>query len=391
MDKKEEKIFTKDTILVMIVTFLFQFSVMALNPLINGYAENLGANSAFAGVIVSVMSIASMVLRPIAGNLSDRFSKFALTLIGGFLSFLGILGYIFTPNAELLLLFRLVNGIGMVLCTVCLATWLSLLVPRDHVGQAMGYYGLLNATSMALAPFVSINIYPIIGYRMTIALSAFADLIMIILIQFIGNHAQPQKSELENKPSFKIIQKDVLQVAVIISLLSIPYFATQADLVSYASVRHLNISVGLFFLIYAIVLFIVRIALKNLFDTVPYGKWFWVCSLATVIYLIFLTIMNNNWLMGIAAAGMSIGYGIMFSVSQSTALLLAPMNEQGLASSTFYLGLDIGMTVGPIIGGLIYNYLSLKIYYPIMLIIVPIIIILYLKNKNKLNDAINQH
>lgn len=71
MDKKEEKIFTKDTILVMIVTFLFQFSVMSLNPLINGYAQNLGASSAFAGVIVSVMSITSMFLRPIAGNLSD--------------------------------------------------------------------------------------------------------------------------------------------------------------------------------------------------------------------------------------------------------------------------------------------------------------------------------
>lgn len=391
MDKKKEKIFTKDTILVMIVTFLFQFSVMSLNPLINGYAQNLGASSAFAGVIVSVMSITSMFLRPIAGNLSDRFSKFSLTLIGGILSLVGILGYIFTPSAGLLLIFRLINGIGMVLCTVCLATWLSFLVPRDHVGQAMGYYGLLNATSMALAPFVSINIYPVIGYRLTIGLSAVANLMMIILIQFIGNHVRPKNSEINDRPGFKIIQKDVLPVAVIISLLSIPYFATQADIVSYASERHLNISVGSFFLIYAIVLFIVRIALKNLFDTVPYGKWFWVCSLATVIYLIFLTIMDNNWLMGLAAAGLAIGYGIMFSVSQSTALLLAPMSQQGLASSTFYLGLDIGMAVGPILGGLIANYLSLKLYYPIMLVIIPIIVVLYLKNKTKLNNAINQH
>ena len=95
--------------------------------------------------------------------------------------------------------------------------------------------------------------------------------------------------------------------------------------------------------------------------------------------------------MGLAAAGLAIGYGIMFSVSQSTALLLAPMSQQGLASSTFYLGLDIGMAVGPILGGLIANYLSLKLYYPIMLVIIPIIVVLYLKNKTKLNNAINQH
>lgn len=124
--KTKEKIFTKDTILVMIVTFLFQFSVMSINPIINGYAINLGATSAFAGVIVGIMSIVSMFLRPVAGNLTDRISKYTLTFIGGVLSLIGILGYVFSPNPNLLLLFRLINGTGFVLCTVCMATWLHL-------------------------------------------------------------------------------------------------------------------------------------------------------------------------------------------------------------------------------------------------------------------------
>lgn len=124
--KTKEKIFTKDTILVMIVTFLFQFSVMSINPIINGYAINLGAPSAFAGVIVGIMSIVSMFLRPVTGNLTDRISKYTLTFIGGVLSLIGILGYVFSPNPNLLLLFRLINGTAFVLCTVCMATWLHL-------------------------------------------------------------------------------------------------------------------------------------------------------------------------------------------------------------------------------------------------------------------------
>ncbi len=222
---------------------------------------------------------------------------------------------------------------------------------------------------------------------MTLCLSATANLLMIILIQFIGNRAKPVVNGKNNKHSFKIIQKDALPVAAIICLMSIPYFATQADIVSYVAERHLHISVGSYFLIYAIVLFIIRISLKSLFDTVPFGRWLWICSLATIIYLILLEIMDNNWLMGLAAAGMALGYGIMFSIAQSTSLMLAPMSEQGLANSTFYLVLDIGMSIGPIIGGLIADYLPLSWFYPIMLVLIPFIIILYLINEEKLNEA----
>ena len=71
----------------MAASFFFMFSTMFVNPLINGYAKNLGASSAFAGVIVGIMSVAAMFLRPIAGNLTDKFSKYRLSFIGGVFDF----------------------------------------------------------------------------------------------------------------------------------------------------------------------------------------------------------------------------------------------------------------------------------------------------------------
>lgn len=386
----KERILTRDTVLVMLATILFQFSMMAINPIINGYAKYLGASSSIAGLIVGVMSIVSIILRPVAGNLTDRISKYALTSVGGILSLIGILGYIFTPNAKLLFVFRIINGMGFVLCTVCMATWLSFLVPRSRVGKAMGYYGLLNAASMAIAPFISVNLYPMIGYKATLGLSALAIVLMVITIQFIRNHAQPVKSK-HSSAEFKIVQKDVLPVAAIMCFLSIPYFATQADIVSYVAERHLHVNVAMFFLIYAVVLFIARISMKNLFDVVAYGKWFWGCTIAMALCLFFLSIMNNDWKMFLAASMMALGFGLLFSVSQSTSLLLAPMFEQGLANSTFYLGLDIGMATGPMLGGIMTEYLPLNLYYPIMLILLPVAITLYLKHKEKLNQAIDEH
>ncbi len=370
----------------MLATFFYQFSIQAVNPLMNGYARNLGINSSFAGIIVGIMSITSMILRPFAGNLTDRISKYHLALIGGSLCAMSDFGYLFAVNVPWLLIFRIVNGLGFVLCTICLATWMAFLVPRQHLGAAMGYYGLLNALAMAIAPALAISVYQLLGYKFIIILAGLSAAAMVGVIQLIHDRAQPSV-ELRDQ-HFKIIQRDALPVAMIFSLLSIPYFVTQADIVMYVQERHLNITVSLFFLCYSLALIVLRILLKNYFDTIPFGIWFSICILATIGYIILLTIMRNNFEIILAAGLMAIGFGVMVSVSQSTALLLAPMEEQGLANATYYLGSDIGMSFGPIIGGILPTIFPLEFFYPVMLLIIPLTAILYLSNRRKLNAAV---
>lgn len=389
---KRKSIYSKDVVLVMAASFFFMFSTMFVNPLINGYAKKLGASSAFAGVIVGIMSIAAMFLRPVAGNLTDKFSKYRLSLIGGVLILIGVLGYIFTPSSGLLLLFRLINGTGYVLCTVCMTTWLAFLVPRQHVGEAMGFYGLMNALAMALAPALSINIYQKIGYRESLIAAAIAAFLMIVAIQFVGNHALPLKKKgRTQKKHFKIIQMNVLPVAILTTLFGMPYFITQADIVTYVEQRHLTVAVGSYFLIYALVLLVIRIGLKRYFDTVRFGVWFWLSLVSTAAYIFLLAVMNNNWQMALAAAGMALGYGIIYSVLQSTALLLAPIEEQGLASSTFYLGLDVAMSFGPMISGVVDSVLPVKYFYWVDLVLVPLMLVVYFIWRKRLNGAIDHH
>ncbi|KRL63416.1 MFS transporter [Lactobacillus psittaci] len=392
MGKNQGKtVYTKDVILVMAASFFFMFSVMFVTPLINGYAISLGASSSFAGFVVGIMSVASLFLRPIAGNITDIFSKYRLSLIGGILIAIGIIGYVITPNSELLLLFRLINGTGFVLCTVCMTTWLGALVPRSHVGQAMGFYGLMNALDMAIAPAIAIDVYHTIGYRNSFILAAVASILMIIVIQFVENHALPKVKENKPKKKFKLIQKNAFPVTILTALFAIPYFITQADIVTYAEQKHLDIHVGMYFVIYAIVLLVLRIVLKNFFDTVRFGVWLYAAAASMFFYLFMLAIMTNDLMMGLAAIGMTVGYGIIYSVLQSTALLLAPLEEQGLASSTFYMGIDLGMSFGPIIAGFIDTYLPIQYFYLVQLILVPLVLIVYFVYRKQLNGAIDQH
>ncbi len=388
--KKRQSIYTKDVILVMAASFFFMFSVMFVTPLINGYAISLGASAVFAGIITGIMSVVSMFLRPVAGNLTDRFSKYSLSFIGGVLILIGVAGYCFSPSGNWLLLFRLINGTGFVLATVCMTTWLAFLVPRSHVGEAMGFYGLMNALAMALAPALAINLYKVIGYKSALWLAVLATILMIVSIQFVGNHAKTKIIQ-NKKRKIKIIQKDAIPVAMLTTFFAIPYFITQADIVVYVERQRFSITVGYFFVIYAIALLLIRIVLKKYFDLIRFGIWFWLSLISMILFLIIATFMVNNWLMGLAAIMLSIGYGVIYSVNQSTALMLAPIEEQGLASSTFYLGLDIGMAAGPMIGGVTAQNLAPNYFYPVLLIIVPIILIIYFVYRKKLNGALDHH
>lgn len=381
----QKKLFTKDTILILLGSFCYMSNSMLVNPLIVGFTTSLGESAAVAGVIAAVMNITSLLFRPFAGQLTDRLSKFTLALTGGILLLIAGIGYAIATAGWMIAIVRVINGLGFALCSVCMATWLSGLLPRDRIGAGMGYYGMMNALGMAIAPAFGIFIYQHFNYRLAFIGAAVLSLAMIIMIQFISDHGQPRKVVGAPKPQkMRIVQPKVVPIALIIMLLSIPYFATQAYLVEYVASRHLHVMVGSFFLIYAAILLAMRLGLKDYFDRLPFKYFLAAGVLANLIGMLGMTYLVNNWMMIVAAFGLAGGYGVMYSVCQATSLLVAPLNEQGLANSTFYIGMDAGMVLGPIIGGLLFGGVAHTLFYPILLLTLPLVGVVYLVFRQQL-------
>lgn len=384
----QQRVYTKDIILILAGSFFYIGCSMLINPLITGFAKSLGSSTFMAGLMAGSMNITSLILRPIAGNLADRLPKFRLSLTGASFLLISTIGYIFSNSAALLFAFRVLNGIGYVCCTVSMSTWMAGLLPHNKIGSGMGIYGLMNALAMAIAPALGITLYQHFGYHVALTAAAVFSLAMLILIQFVGDHGNPKprpKLSEDKAPHLQIFQPKVMPVSIILTLFSLPYFATQAYIVSYAAEKHAAIVVSLFFPIYAIILLVMRLSLKRLFDTVAFGRFLKVGLISTVVGLLALTDLHNNWIMVLAALGIAGGYGLMYSVCQGTALLLVPENEQGIANSTFYIGIDLGMALGPILGGVIRSILPISWFYPVMLITVPLIYLVYFPYRQSLN------
>lgn len=167
-------------------------------------------------------------------------------------------------------------------------------------------------------------------------------------------------------------------------LFGIPYCATTNFLVTYINTRGLEVRSSLFFIIYAAVLLILRLALKSLFDKLPFFYFMLGSLISSAVGMLLLTFMQGNAGLMLAAGFMAGGYGLMCSVCQSTAMLLADEGRRGLANSTYYVGLDLGLFLGPFCAGLLYANAEIQHFYPLLMLSLPLILLVYrLSNLHK--------
>ncbi|OUP84868.1 MFS transporter [Lachnoclostridium sp. An169] len=410
MENMKKSSYSKDIILVLTASFFYMASPMLVTPLITGFTESIGGSAGLMGIVGGMMNLCSLVCRPLAGNLADRISKYRLSLIGAVLMTAACGGYIAAPNALIVVVSRIINGVGFACCSVCMATWVSNMLPRNKIGSGMGFYGMMNALAMAVAPAIGVSAFQRFGYRISFCIALVFSIAVMIVIQFVGDKGEPEKAadmkaglkeqeqesdaglimenaaglirksgkQLRKENGIQLVDVRVLPIALIIMLFAIPYCATQSFLVTYASVREINVTVSFFFPSYAVILLLLRLVLKNYFDKLPFKVFLAGSSACMLLAILCLTVMNSNIVMFTGAFFLAGGYGIMSSVCQSTAMLLAGKENRGLANSTYYIGLDLGMALGPMIGGALYGGLDIRWFYPVLMLTVPLAVLVYL-------------
>lgn len=376
------RLFTRDISLVFAASFFYMSCSFIATPLIAGFSESLGAGAVFMGIIGATFNTVALLSRPFVGNLADRLSRAHLSSIGAALMLVGSAGYVLAPAPAVVMLARIVHGLGMSCCSICMSTWIAGLLPREHTGAGMGLYGATNALGQAIAPALGIFLYERIGYRLVFLLGTALALAVLIVIRFVSDKGAPHPQATAKKHR-GLVAPNVVPVGLIIMLFAIPYCATQTYLVSYIAARGLAVHAGWFFPFYAIVLLVLRLSLADLFDKKPFRFFLGVSACCALVSLALLTVMQSNLALLAAAVCMAGGYGIMCSVCQSAAVLLVDESERGLGNSTYYIGIDFGMAVGAFIGGLLYGYVPLAWFYPILALTVPVAIGVYLVSRKR--------
>lgn len=137
-------------------------------------AQQLGVSTASATWTVSAYAIALAVATPMHGRIADAVGVRAPLLGGATLLALGALGSAAAPNLGLLLVARVVQGIGAGAIPVLAAALLSARLDGGRRQAALGRLAGTSATLSALGPLIGGSLEALGGWRLAFALPSIA-------------------------------------------------------------------------------------------------------------------------------------------------------------------------------------------------------------------------
>jgi MFS family permease len=140
-------------LLVTVSTFSYFVSVGALQPTLPRFVEGpLGGGSVAVGLAVGAFSIAAVVLRPLAGRISDERGRRPLIVWGGLVVALATAGHLIVTELWFLLVLRVLYGVGEAFFFTAAAGVVTDLAPEHRRGEAVSYFSLALYGGLVIGP-----------------------------------------------------------------------------------------------------------------------------------------------------------------------------------------------------------------------------------------------
>ena len=347
----KEKLWNKNYILVLILNTLNAFSFFMVATILSKYLVDIGTTVTMAGFIVGLFSITSLFCRPFSGIMADRLSNVTLLKWSNVLMGIGLLGFTITTQIPLLIVFRIINGVGFALAGTCQITLASQYIPKDKMGEGIGYLGLGMVLGSAVAPGFGLMIADGFGMKITFLIAAALTLIAYVILCF---QKEEKKQAAEKK---KISFSDIIAVkALPFTLVAGAYSFVNGIIASYLVLFADEIGVkgiSIYFTVCAIVLFMIRPFSGKLMDKKGIRVTVLPGLILTAGAMFLLGTSRSIILILISGAIRSLGQGAAQPSLQAGCISAVGKDKSGVATSTYYLGGDVCQGFGPMIGGLI--------------------------------------
>lgn len=343
-----EKLWNKHYILVLLVNTLNAFSFYMIATILSKYLVNIGTTVAVAGFIVGLFSLTSLCCRPFSGVMADRLSNVTLLKWSNVLMGIGLLGFTVTTQLPLLIGFRIINGIGFALSGTCQISLASRYIPKNKMGEGIGYLGLGMVLGSAIAPGFGITIAEAAGMKVTFLISASMTVIAYIILCFFH---EEKKNTVEKKISFSdVIAVKALPFTLVAGSYSFVNGIVASYLVLYADEIGVK-GISLYFTVCAVVLFIIRPFSGKLMDKKGIRVTVLPGLILTAAAMFLLGRSRTLFLILVSGAVRSLGQGAAQPSLQAGCINAVGTDKSGVATSTYYLGGDICQGAGPMIGG----------------------------------------
>ena len=342
--------------------FLFSLSFGFVSFILPIYSKELGASALEIGGLFSILTITTLIFRPVTGWALDRFGRKPFLVFGLLLLSCSRFIYVFADSISVLYLARFITGISTLFLSVSVLTIVSDLANPTERGKEMGKIGQVLARSSILGVFFGFSLFGFLQPTKAWQGAFLGYTAMALIAVWLAWH-----NVQETKPKI-VEQKYQHQVKSIISIpllkLMFIVFVTGTSTSMLAPIYLIFLQdkfttdVGLLALAFlpgGLVVAFFAARLGNLSDL--YGR----ISLmvigfisAGILSLLIPHIPSLIWLTVLFA--LSNVAGAMSSPAQSAMVAdIAGDDRRGKSYGLHDFSMNLGITIGPLLGGWMYD------------------------------------
>ncbi|WP_080801768.1 MFS transporter [Arabiibacter massiliensis] len=370
------KLWTKDFTLGTAVNFLLMVNYYGLMVVVADFAmKTYGAPPSVAGLAASIFIIGALVARFLAGGLMDRIGRKRLLVAGAVFEVAFSVLYLANLGIAALFALRLAHGIAYGACSTTIGTIVTALVPDSRKGEGVGYYMLSVTLGAAVGPFLGMFLTHNAGFFVlfTVAAGVAALGLLAAAALRVPKPAAPRatvdakargiaRAERDERAGgFRVprprlgsyLERSVIPIGIVCALLFFCYSSLLTFLTPFAAERGLEAPASVFFVVYAIATFVTRPFTGKLFDRKGDRVVMIPAFVAFICGMALLATVHRPPAMLISAALLGFGVGTVQASGLALAVRIAPDDRLSLANSTFYILLDTGVGVGPLLLGLV--------------------------------------
>ena len=150
------RLLTPAFLLISAATLAFFTSAGVTLPSVPLYVDGpLQGSDIAVGLAVGLFSVSALLTRPFAGRLGDARGRRPVMVVGAAIVAVSVLGYELASSVGVLIVFRLLTGVGEALFFTAATVAIVDLAPEDRRGEAVSFF--------TLALYIGIGIGPAIG------------------------------------------------------------------------------------------------------------------------------------------------------------------------------------------------------------------------------------
>ncbi|GAF72897.1 unnamed protein product [marine sediment metagenome] len=358
--RKDKRKIYLDTNLQIIfgITLTYIMGVSIITPAFPKIVKELNISAKDVGLLIAVFSFPGILLTPFLGVVADRWGR--KKIIFPSLMLFGIAGGLcfFVRDFKLLLILRLIQGIGAAPLGSLTVTIIGDLYSRKELIAAMGYNSSIRSMGSASYPAIG-GALAMVGWHYPFILPVIAVPIGFLVL-FNLKTPEPE-NEVHIREHLNIVWKKLrnrqvvrlLVIGIIIFVMLFGSYMTCFPLLLGNSFGLSSLIIGL---IMAGVSLIAAVTSSQLGKIIKFFSKKIILKISFILYALALSIIpliSQPWLFFIPIIIFGIAHGMNIPVIQALFAEAAPVKYRATFMSVSGMTFRVGQTLGPLLMGMV--------------------------------------